>query len=57
MAIAQHKYLFSKTGRPLKLNRKVKEKRIFPSSYSGVVDYVNKYFDSNPYFVRNDYGY
>jgi len=52
-----HKFLFGKNGNPLKLSRRFKEKRAFPTDYSSTFDYVKKYFNLNPYFVRNTNGY
>jgi hypothetical protein len=54
-----HKYLFSKTGKPMKLTRRTKEKRIFPeySHSHDIKTYIDFYFRFDPYFVRSDYGY
>lgn len=58
MLVKQHKYLFSKTGKPLKLSRRVKEKRLFPTMYRDTSDYIKKYFAMNSLvFVGSDYGY
>lgn len=53
----QHKYLFGKTGKPLKLTRRSKEKRYFPMTHTSTKDYIERYFQFNIGFVRNDYGY
>jgi hypothetical protein len=56
-AVKQHKYLFSKTGKPLRLTRRTKEKRCFPEYAKDVKTYIEIYFNLNNHFVRSDYGF